>query len=175
MPQQLADYEALGLPTKSDGIVTSYPTNTTKPPGDGPWEYFRPVQDQEVKDVIWRTKTAKFVAQHFKLDGNGLERILYPGLPERYKLFEHVKCHSVSISLHYLLLWHLQCPIANARCFFRTATYVLIPTSSVTLAADVSARRTSSTPTSSGCMRPTLRTRLLESPKSSRSASVVFA
>jgi hypothetical protein len=93
----------------SDGKEVMHPANTTQPPpdADGTWEFYREVDTQESKGVLWLTKVAAALVDEYTNSGDGREYILGK-LPKGYKLFEHVKRKKVWFILSYFRMgWAL--------------------------------------------------------------------
>lgn len=85
-------------PPATDAVTTFYPTNIgPEHLVNGSGEYYRPIEKDEGKDVLYRTKTAQWVLEAMN-DPNASKAIL-SSLPENYKLFEHVKQRPVSFSI----------------------------------------------------------------------------
>ncbi|KAA8893865.1 hypothetical protein FN846DRAFT_754278, partial [Sphaerosporella brunnea] len=77
----------------SDGNVSTHPTNTTQPnthPSQ-PWEYFRPVERDEHKDLVWRSKTASAAALAYTKTPQPPCNTFICDFPAGYRLFEHIK------------------------------------------------------------------------------------
>jgi hypothetical protein len=112
--QPLLEYEAMALPTVSDGVTSTHPTNTTPTPGAPRVNYYYPVKDQEAKDILWRTKTANEVARRVKITRRGQgQGYILAGFPEGYKQFVHVQ--GLNVRHHELnpLPSHRRCANAN--------------------------------------------------------------
>ncbi len=61
---------------ESDGVDTVYPDNLTKQvSSDGSYQYFRLVNENEAKDLLWRTKTAKALVDKYGIAQPGLFRV----------------------------------------------------------------------------------------------------
>ncbi|OLL25531.1 Cryptic loci regulator 2 [Neolecta irregularis DAH-3] len=94
--------------SRSDGDQDQWPTNTHKavaPDGTllqphspspiftGTYDYFRQVEPDEPKDLLWRRKCAEFLCQK----GHHVsENVIMNELPKNYKLYEQVKFSSTS-------------------------------------------------------------------------------
>ncbi|KAF8243385.1 hypothetical protein K440DRAFT_613183 [Wilcoxina mikolae CBS 423.85] len=79
----------------SDGVASTHPTNNTKPPPnpDGTWDYFRPVDDEEAKGILWRSKSAAALVEKYTPPEKQQpgRNYIFKTLPDGYKLFEHIK------------------------------------------------------------------------------------
>lgn len=56
----------------SDAVKTVYPRQTEKlVADDGTYEYFRALLENEQKDILWRTKTAKALVEKYNKSVKG--------------------------------------------------------------------------------------------------------
>lgn len=68
----------------SDAVTNVYPRQTEKLiADDGTYDYFRPLAENEQKDILWRTKTAKALVEKYNKNVKG-ERQIALGLPTEY-------------------------------------------------------------------------------------------
>ncbi|KAF8544349.1 hypothetical protein BDD12DRAFT_815983 [Trichophaea hybrida] len=79
----------------SDGVASTHPTNNTKPlpNSDGTWDYFRPVDNEEAKSILWRSKSAAALVEKYTPPEKQQpgRNYIFKTLPDGYKLFEHIK------------------------------------------------------------------------------------
>jgi hypothetical protein len=86
----------------SDGDPSKHPENTSPPPqvtDEDTYDYYRPIEEGEAKDIHWRIKVASFLTEKFISEEvrEGKEYIMET-FPEGYKLFEHTKRKAVRLS-----------------------------------------------------------------------------
>lgn len=56
----------------SDGVSHSYPQQVEKlVANDGTYEYFRPLAENEQKDILWRSKAAKALIEKYNKNATG--------------------------------------------------------------------------------------------------------
>lgn len=56
----------------SDGVSHGYPQQVEKlVANDGTYEYFRPLAENEQKDILWRSKAAKALIEKYNKNATG--------------------------------------------------------------------------------------------------------